>query len=334
MDSAVSLRHATFRQLKVFEAAARLASFSRAAQELHLSQPAVSAQIDKLRSHAGVALFEQLGRRIFLTPAGQELLHHSRLILAQFADAEAAMAQFQGVKGGRLNISVISAGDYFLPRLLVEFARRHEGVRLNLLVHNRHELLSQLADNLVDLAVMVRPPPGGDLVAEPFATHPYVIVAPGGHALVRERGLTLARLAREPFIVRETGSDTRASMAEAFGRHMAKLNIGFEIKSTETIKQAVLAGMGLAFLSAHTVARELREGRLVALDVQGFPFVRHWHVVQRKAKRLPPVAQAFRDYLRGEGAALVEADSPLTPSPTHAKPSNRPRRTAARRTGA
>jgi DNA-binding transcriptional LysR family regulator len=305
------MKHATLRQLKVFEAVARLSSFSRAAEELHLSQPAVSAQIGKLRDHAGSPLFEQLGKKIFLTPAGTELQHHCRVLIAHFAAAEAAMAQFQGIKGGQLNIAVISAGDYFLPSLLVEFARRHEGVKINLAVHNREDLLVSIADNLTDLAVMVRPPEDADTLAEPFAPHPYVIVAPRGHALAREKQIALSRLVREPFVVREAGSDTRHSMTDAFGRQLAHLNVVLEIKSTETVKQAVIAGMGLAFLSGHTVSRELRDRQLVVLDVQGFPVMHHWYLVQRRNKRLPPVAQAFREFLLKDGEALVRRAVPL-----------------------
>jgi DNA-binding transcriptional LysR family regulator len=308
------MKHATLRQLKIFESVARLLSFSRAAEELHLTQPAVSTQIRTLQGHAGLPLFEQLGKKVFLTAAGSELLHHSRLIISQFDEAEAAMAQFKGVAGGRLNIAVISAGDYFLPGLLVDFARRHQGVKINLEVLNRNELLAHLGDNLTDLAIMVRPPGSAEMLSQPFASHPYVVVAPPAHALARERAIPLARLAREPFIVREAGSDTRASMAEAFGRHYARLNIGLEVRSTETIKQAVRAGMGLAFLSIHTVARELRGRQLVALDVAGFPFLLRWHLVQRRNKRLPPVAQAFRDELLREGAALIEAEAALAKS--------------------
>jgi len=305
------MRHATLRQLKVFEAVARLTSFSRAAEELHLTQPAVSAQIRKLEDHTGVPLFEQLGKKIFLTPAGAELLHHSRLIVQQFEDAAAAMTQFKGVAGGKLNVAVISAGDYFFPRLLVEFAGRHEGVTLNLSVHNREDLLVQLADNLTDLAVMVRPPVGADTINEPFAPHPYVIVAASTHPLVGAKRVPLSRLVREPFVVREKGSDTWQSMAEGLGRHLAKLNIAMEIKSTETIKQAVLAGMGISFLSAHTVSRELQAGSLAVLDVQGFPLMLNWYVVQRRNKRLPPVAQAFKQFLLAEGTQLVGEIVPI-----------------------
>ena len=316
------MKHATLRQLKVFEAVARLLSYSRAAEELHLTQPAVSTQIRKLEEHAGLPLFEQLGKKIFLTPAGTELLHHARLVIQQFVDAEAAMAQFKGVAGGKLNVAVISAGDYFFPRLLVEFAGRHEGVRLNLQVHNRSDLLTHLSDNLTDLAVMVRPPVGADTVAEAFAPHPYVIVAPPQHALARERSITMARLLREPFVVREQGSDTWQSMADGFGRQIAKLQIAMQIKSTETIKQAVIAGMGISFLSAHTVSRELAARSLVVLEVQGFPQMLNWYVVQRRDKRLPPVAMAFKQFLLSDGARLIDSIVPV-PAAARAPKRNR-----------
>jgi DNA-binding transcriptional LysR family regulator len=300
------MKHATLRQLKVFEAVARLLSFSRAAEELHLTQPAVSTQVKKLEDHAGLALFEQFGKKIYLTPAGAELLDISRGIIQQFELAESAMTQFKGVSGGKLNVAVISAGDYFFPRLLVEFIGRHQGVVLNFTVHNREGLLSHLQANLTDLAIMVRPPVDTDLVAEPFAPHPYVIVAPPGHALVGDTGIRVERLLRESFVVREKGSDTWQSMQEGFGRHIDRLNVAMQIKSTETIKQAVMAGMGIGFLSAHTIAQELRAGSLKVLDVRGFPLMLNWYVVRRRHKRLPPVAQAFKDFLLTEGSGLID----------------------------
>jgi DNA-binding transcriptional LysR family regulator len=300
------MRHATLRQLKVFEAVARLLSFSRAAEELHLTQPAVSTQIGKLEEHAGNALFEQFGKKIYLTPAGTELLQISRTIIEQFEAADSAMKQYQGVSGGRLNVGVISAGDYFFPRLLVEFAGRHENVALNFTVHNRDALLRHIVENLTDLAVMVRPPTDLDTVNLPFAPHPYVVVAAPGHPLVGVRGIAKARLMREGFVVRERGSDTWKSMEEGFGGDLGGLRIAMEIQSTETIKQAVMAGMGISFLSAHTVSQELRAGTLCALDVAGFPLLLSWYVVHRRGKRLPPVAQAFKDFLAADGAALIE----------------------------
>ncbi len=309
------MKNATLRQLKVFEAVARNLSFSRAAEELHLTQPAVSIQVNKLEDHAGLPLFEQLGKKIHLTPAGAEMLHSSRIIIQQFKEVEEAMAQFKGVSGGKLNVAVISAGDYFFPRLLVEFARRHSGVTLDFGVCNREELLSQLADNLTDLAVMVRPPLDMDTVSEPFAPHPYVVVAAPNHPLASKKRIPLSRLASEPFVVREKGSDTWNSMEEGFGTHLADLNIAMEIKSTETIKQAVIAGMGVSFLSAHTISRELQVGSLTVLDVQGFPLMLNWYVVHRRNKRLTPVAQAFKDFLMSDGGALIEQTIGLRTKP-------------------
>jgi LysR family transcriptional regulator, low CO2-responsive transcriptional regulator len=307
------MKNATLRQLKVFEAVARNLSFSRAAEELHLTQPAVSIQVKKLEDHAGLALFEQLGKKIHLTPAGVEMLHSSRGIIQQFKEVEEAMTQFKGVAGGQLNVAVISAGDYFFPRLLVEFARQHSNVTLNFGVCNREELLDQLTGNVTDLAIMVRPPLDMDTVNEPFAPHPYVIVAAPDHPLAAKKRIPVSRLAREPFVVREKGSDTWNSMEEGFGGHLSELNITMEIKSTGTIKQAVIAGMGVSFLSAHTISRELQAGSLSVLDVQGFPLMLHWYVVHRKNKRLPPVAQAFKSFLMSDGAALIEQTVGFSP---------------------
>jgi DNA-binding transcriptional LysR family regulator len=300
------LKHATLRQLKVFQTVAQHLSFSRAAEELHLTQPAVSAQIRELEGHAGLPLFERLGRRVYLTAAGREMVVQSRAILQQWREAEEAMARLKGISGGTLSVAVISAGDYFFPRLLAEFQRRHPGVALDLTVQNREGLLKQLAENLSDLAVMVRPPAGDDTVHEAFAPHAYVIVASPSHALARERGIPLARVLDEAFVVRERGSDTWNSMREAFGASFPAVRVAMEIGSNETIKQAVIAGMGLGFLSSHAIALELAAGSLVVLDVQGFPAMRHWYVVHRRHKRLPPVAVAFIDFLREEGARLID----------------------------
>ncbi|MDB5956609.1 LysR family transcriptional regulator [Ramlibacter sp.] len=300
------MKNATLRQLKVFEAVARHRSFSRAAEELHLTQPAVSTQVAKLEEHAGLPLFEQLGKKIHLTAAGQQMLQCSREIIQKFQEAEEAMAQFKGVSGGRLNVSVISAGDYFFPRLLVEFAQRHAGVTLNFGVCNREELLAQMQENVTDLAVMVRPPDDIDVVSEPFAPHPYVVVAAPTHPLASSKRIPVSRISREPFVVREKGSDTWNSMREGFGASLAGLNIAMEIRSTETIKQAVIAGMGVSFLSAHTISRELNAGSLTILDVQGLPLMLHWYVVHRRGKQLPPVAQAFKNFLLADGASLID----------------------------
>jgi len=299
------MRNATLRQLKVFETVARRLSFSRAAEELHLTQPAVSTQIRTLEGHVGMALFEQLGKKIYLTQAGEELLHYSRAIIGQFDEAQAAMAQLKGIAGGKLNVAVISAGDYFFPQLMVAFARQYPGVQLNLTVHNREELLGELAANRTDLAVMVRPPGGVDTQNDAFAPHPYVIVGAPDHPLAGRGLVAMEELIRQPFVMREPGSDTWFSMEEAFGKHLGELHVAMEIKSTETIKQAVIAGIGLGFLSFHTIGRELAAGSLTVLEAEGFPLMLNWYVVHRREKRLPPVARAFRQFLLDEGAQRI-----------------------------
>jgi LysR family transcriptional regulator, low CO2-responsive transcriptional regulator len=300
------MRNATFRQVKVFETVARHLSYSRAAQELRMSQPGVSMHVKQLEGHAGLPLFEQLGRKIYLTTAGQEMLHYSRAIIQQFKEADAALAALKGIRGGRLNIAVISAGDYFFPGLLAEFCRRHERVTVRLSVNNRQEILRQLAENTTDLTVLLRPPENADLFAEAFAPQPHVIIAPPEHELVHKRHIPLQALAKEAFVVREQGSDTRLAMDEVLAESGVKLNVTMEITSTETIKQAVIAGMGMSFLSAHTIGAELELGRLCVLDVEGFPVMREWHIVHHKNKRLPPVATAFKRFLLEEGAAQIE----------------------------
>ena len=298
------MKNATLRQLKVFETAARHLSYSRAAEELHLTQPAVSTQIKLLQQSAGLKLFEQLGKKVYLTPAGTELLRYSRAIIELFRQAGEAMAARQGVSGGTLNVAVISAGDYFFPQLLAEFTRTAPGVKLNLGVFNRQQLLQQLGDNLTDLAIMVRPPRELDTVNEPFAPHPYVIVARPDHPLARRKRIPVALL-QGPWLTRERGSDTWNSMEDGFGAQLSKLNIAMEIRSTETIKQAVIAGMGISFLSAHTIGREIAARQLAVLDVTGFPLQLQWYVVHLRHKVLAPVATAFRAFLLEHGAALI-----------------------------
>jgi DNA-binding transcriptional LysR family regulator len=309
------MKSATLRQLKIFETVARHLSFSRAAEELHLTQPAVSIQVKQLEGHAGLKLFEQLGKKVYLTPAGSEMQHYARSIIGQFREAGEAMDRFKGVSGGKLNVAVISAGDYFFPRLLADFSRRHAGVLLNLAVHNREGLLQQLSANLTDLAVMVRPPLDLPTVNEPIAPHPYVIVAAPSHPLALKKNIPLRRLAQEPFIVREKGSDTWNSMQEGFAGRLSNLKVAMEITSTETIKQAVIAGMGISFLSIHTVSLELQVGNLVVLDVEGFPVMLNWYLVHRKEKRLPPVALAFKNFLMEDGARLISRYTYLPWSP-------------------
>jgi LysR family transcriptional regulator, low CO2-responsive transcriptional regulator len=204
-----------------------------------------------------------------------------------------------------LNVAAISTADYFFPRLLAAFTKQHEGIKLKLQVHNREQLLQDLHHNLIDIAVMASPPNDAEFVQTPFAPHPYVVIAAPDHALAKKKKIPLSTLIRESFIVRERGSDTWNSMKEHLLDKLPGHMIGMEIGSTEAIKQAVMAGMGISFLSAHTVSLELQTKHLVMLDIEGYPVQLQWHVVHHKDKQLPKVAQAFKDFLIQDGAKLI-----------------------------
>ena len=297
--------HVTLRQLKVFESVARHLSYSRAADELHLTQPAVSMQIKQLEDNISLPLFEQLGKRIFLTEAGRELYQYSRAIAQQLSDMEVALEELKGMERGKLNIAVVTTANYFAPHLLAKFCQRYQGVTVSLNVSNRETVLKQLADNLIDLAIMGQPPENLDIDSESFMENPLVVVAPPDHPLCKERDIPVKRLATETFLVRESGSGTRSAMERFFAAHEIKINKGMETDTTEAIKQAVQAGMGLGIMSRHTVELELETKRLKILDVQGFPIVRYWHVVNRKNKRLSSVANAFKEFLLKEAEKLI-----------------------------
>jgi DNA-binding transcriptional LysR family regulator len=296
------MRHVTLRQLRVFEAVARHRSFSRAADELHLTQPAVSMQVKSLEEQAGIALFEQIGKRIFLTEAGEELYARAHAVARELDAADEALDAMRGLEHGRLTIGIVSTGKYFAPQLLGRFLKAHPGVTLKLSVNNREVMLRELAGNEVDLAITGRPPEELDVVAMPFARHPHVVVAAADHPLAAKKRIALARVAEEPFLMREQGSGTRGLLERLFAEHGLPLKVGMEMPSNETIKQAAMAGMGVSFLSLHTVALELETKRLAVLDVVGLPVVRDWYVVHLAGKRLSPLADALKRFLVEEAA--------------------------------
>jgi DNA-binding transcriptional LysR family regulator len=299
------LRNVTMRQLQIFASAARSLSFSRTSEELHLTQPAVSMQIKQLEDSAGLPLFERMGKRLYLTEAGAELQRYAQQILGALKDAEDVCAAMKGLKGGRLVIGVVSTAKYFAPRLLAVFNTRHPDVELKLSVNNREAVVQMLAENEVDLALMGTPPRQLDTVASPFARHPLVVIAAPDHPLAGRKRIPLSALEKETFLVREPGSGTRSAMERFFGERGVKIRVAMEMSSNETIKQAVMAGMGVSFLSQHTIGLELAAGQLVVLKVEGLPVMRQWHVVHRAEKRLPPAAEAFKAFMLKEGAELL-----------------------------
>ena len=302
----MTLRHTSLRRLRVFEAVARHRSYSRAAAELHLTQPAVSMQLRQLEAEAGLALVEQMGRRLDVTPAGRAIIECARAVMARLREADEALEALQGRSGGELALATVSTAKYHAPKLLAEFRRQHPGVQVRLSVSNREAVVRDLTENAVDLAIMGTPPRGLDTIAVPFAKHPIAIIAAPDHPLARRRRLPLARLAEETFLIRERGSGTRSAMERFFSARRFHPRETIEMSSNETIKQAVMAGMGVSFLSLHTVGLELQARRLIVLDIAGTPVMRAWHVIHRAKKRLSPVAQAFKAFLIERGARAIE----------------------------
>jgi DNA-binding transcriptional LysR family regulator len=302
--------HITLRHLRIFEAVAGHGSISRAAGELHLTQPAVSMQMKQLEEQIGLPLVEQIGRRICLTEAGQLLRVHARDIAGRMAHLNASMEQFRGLERGLLRLAVVSTANYFLPVLIAEFNARHPGVRVSLQVGNRAFVLSALADSSTDLAITGQPPDGVDVVAQNFKDNPLVVIVSPRHALAGQAHVSMARLAEEILVMREPGSGTRA----AAERHYAALGLamrpGCEFGTNEAIKQAVRAGLGVAVVSAQTIELELQTGCLAVLPVEGFPIVRQWYVVHRAQHRLSAAAATFRDM-------LLALDPAGMPGPAH-----------------
>ena len=305
--------HLTLRQLKVFEAVARHLNYTRAAQELHLTQPAASMQVKQLEESLGVALFEQLGKRIHLTEAGQEVLTYTRSVIQHLDELEGVLNRIKGLSGGRLRISVATTANYFIPTLLGTFSRRYPDVTVTLDVTNRETLLRQLSENTVDLVIMGQPPTEADVEAEAFMDNPLVVVAPPDHPLAGKKKIPLARLQEETFLVREPGSGTRSAMERFFNERNMKLRTGMEVGSNEAIKQSVQAGLGLGLLSRATIDQELALKRLAVLDIEDLPIMRHWFVVHRKGKRLSATAEAFKRFMRTEAATLLEHPDPTPP---------------------
>ena len=299
--------HITIRQLQVFEAVARQLSYTRAAEELHLTQPAVSMQIKQLESSVGLSLFEQLGKRVFMTQAGETMLRHAQTIMRHLATAREEMDELKGVDSGRLRIAVASTVNYFATRLLATFTRLHPSVQVTLDVTNRETLLQKLEDNQPDVVLMGKPPKDLDLDADAFMDNPLIMIARPDHPLSKHRSIALKELTEETFVVREPGSGTRIAMERFFDQKSFAPSATIEMTGNETIKQSVEAGLGLAIVSVHTVELELTLERLGRLDVRGMPIMRRWYVGHRRGKRLSPTALAFRQFVLDEGTRQAVA---------------------------
>ncbi len=297
------MKNATFRQLRVFNEVARHLSFARAAENLHLTPPAVTMQVKELEGHVGMPLFERQGKQVSLTTTGEYMLVYTRRILATVKDAEDAAARLQRAETGVLTIGMVSTAKYFMMKMLAEFRSKHVGVELKPVIGNRDQLVQMLQNNEVDIAVMGRPPKELLTRAEPFAAHPHVFVSTPGHVLAQRGHLSVEDLRPYDFIVREPGSGTRSAMEKFFVEARVKPRLQIQLHSNETLKQAVMAGLGIGFISLHTIGLELQHGLIALLDVEGAPVVRAWNVVHTQSKMLSPAAEAFRYFMLEQGEA-------------------------------
>ena len=309
------LKHATLHQLKVFEEVARSGSFTKAAEEMFLSQPTVSQQIKQLTKAVGIPLFEQIGKRIYLTDAGKEVLSACKDISEKMSQLEMTLADLKGLKQGNLRLAVITTAKYFVPRLLGQFRHRYPGIKIALQVTNRKQVLDRLSENVDDLYILGQPPEGLDINLRPILENALVAIAPSDHPLAGEKNIPLQRLAQEPFIIREAGSGTRMAVEQFFAENRVEMNVEMEIGSNEAIKHAIVGGLGISVLSRHVLALEGTRGPLTILDVEGFPIQRHWYIVYPSTKQLSVVASTFLEYLLNEGKQMIaKIDLELTQS--------------------
>jgi DNA-binding transcriptional LysR family regulator len=288
--------YTTFRQLEIFEAIARLGSFTRASEELFLTQPTVSMQMKKLSEMVGVPLIEQSGKKIYLTEDGQELAQATREIFGIMDRFTMSVAERQGLKKGQLRLMAITTASYFAPRLLGEFAKLYPGIDVSLRVTNKEQVLASIANNLDDLYLLGQPPEDMEIESTPIMDNPIIVLAAPDHPLANEKNISLKRLAQEPWLMREKGSGTRNAIERRFAELGITVRPRLELGSNEAIKQAILTGLGISALSRDTLTLN-QPGQFAILDVQGFPILRHWYAIYPAGRKLSVAARAFLDYL-------------------------------------
>ncbi|MDM8561641.1 LysR substrate-binding domain-containing protein [Candidatus Parabeggiatoa sp. HSG14] len=296
----------TLRQLTLFKAVAQHLSFTRAAAELCLTQPAVSIQIKQLEGHVGMPLFEQVGKRIFLTDAGRELYVACGDIFTRLDALEISLNELQGSIRGQLKISVVTTATYFIPYLFQAFLQNYPDVHFTLNVTNRTHVLERLASNEDDLVIMGQVPEQLHVTAHQFLKNPLVVLAPPQHPLVGKSDISLERLAKENFLIREVGSGTRLAMERCFTASNLELSTEMVLGSSEAIKHGVMAGLGISVLSLYTLTLELAAGTIKLLDVKDFPLNRHWYVAYLSDKKLSLVARTFLEFLLSSAQDVVQ----------------------------
>src|SRR6516165_398683 len=290
------MQNVTIKQLRLLCAAVRGGSLASAAEECHVTPSAVTV---------GLPLIERNGRRFTLTAAGREVFAAAERIEPVLADCAAGLAALKALASGRVTVGVVSTAKYFAPQMLATFARAHPGIDMELIIGNREDTIAAFESGRFDVAIMGRPPEGIEVESAVIGNHPQVIIAPPDHPLAKQRSISPREIAKQTILMREVGSGTRLVAEKFLAEHGIKPRIGMEIASNETIKQAVMAGLGIAFISAHTIAAEIGDGRLAILDVAGLPEIRQWFVVRPATKRMMPAASSLRDFLVAEGRRFL-----------------------------
>jgi len=292
------LRRVSFRQLQIFMAVSRHRSFTKAADELFLAQPTVSLQMKKLTEAVGLPLFEQLGKGIRMTDAGQDLYAACRELFALFENLEAQIADRKGIRRGKLRLGVVTTAKYIAPELLAAFGQQFPGIEFSMTVSNRDEIIRRIQDSEDDLYVMGQVPTDEvEVEATPFAWNPLTVMVPRGHPLTRApRPVPLSAIAEAPFLIREPGSGTRNAYLRVFAERGLKLHIAMELSSNEAIKHAIASGLGISILSVHSLALEGTHGPVEVLDVENFPIMRKWYLVYPRGRILSLTAQKFVEF--------------------------------------
>ena len=300
-----SMHNLNLHQLATFQVVAKHCSYIRAAEELHFSQPAVSAQIRQLEETLGVKLFDKIGRRTHLTKAGEELYLYSQKIFSLIDETVETMSALASPDSGRLSVGAdTTVGTYVIPNLLGKFRDIYPRVEITLEVVNPNPLLEELVNNRIDMAIMSRIPQEASVFSAPFAHNELVLIAHPTHRLAGIDNIPFSEIAREHFLMRETGSGTRAALEKAFQDAGYPLQVSMQVGNNSAIKQSVAAGLGIALISRVAIDMELETHRLVMLDVEGFPLMRQWLLVHLKDKNLSATARAFKSFLLQHADAL------------------------------
>ncbi len=301
------IRHASLRQIQVFESVARNLSFTRAAEELHLTQPTVSSQVKSLVEAIEMPLYEQVGRNIYLTEVGEHVACSCREVIDRLSNLEILLDDFRGLMRGRLRVAVVSTAKYFAPLALGNFIKQHPDIDLNLKVSNRENILNRINHNMDDLYILGQIPPNHlDLEIIPFAPNPLVVIANGNHELCNStKKVTLKKLAKYPFIMREEGSGIRSAVQDLFDKQGLEIQERMTLETNEAIKHCVSADLGIAVVSRHSLYLGGDFGSVKEIDVEGFPIEKEWHIVYPKGKELSLIARSFLDFLQEKGTEFI-----------------------------